>query len=43
MQYKNYYIQITESGCIIRDSKGKYLVQAETEKAAREWIDEKED
>ena len=42
MQYGNYYIQTTESGCIVRDNMGRHLVQVPTEKEAREWINEQE-
>lgn len=41
MQYGDYYIQTTESGCIVRDSLGRYLVQVPTEREAQEWIDER--
>ena len=41
MQYKNYEIQITESGCIIRNSNGNFIIEVETENQAKLWIDEK--
>lgn len=39
MDYKNYTIQITQSGVIVRDSKGKYIQLFATEAEAVNWID----
>nr|DAO00578.1 MAG TPA: hypothetical protein [Caudoviricetes sp.] len=38
-QYKGFLIQESESVYYIRDASGKIVLQTETEKAAREWID----
>lgn len=40
MDYKNYTIQITQSGLIARDSKGKYIRLFATEAEAIKWINE---
>lgn len=42
MQYKGYIIQTTDSGSIIRNACGKWLVQTPTEEEAKEWIDDQE-
>ena len=39
MQYNCYELQLTENGCIIRDSKGKYVLLADTEDEACEYVD----
>ena len=39
-QYKGFTIQESESVYYIRDASGKLVTEIETEKAAREWIDE---
>lgn len=39
-QYKGFLIQESESVYYIRDASGKILTEVETEKAAREWVDE---
>lgn len=39
-QYKGFLIQESESICYVRDASGKIVIKVETEKAAREWIDE---
>lgn len=41
--YKGFGIQVTESAVIVRDTAGKVVMTVETEKAAREWIDENND
>nr|DAV90442.1 MAG TPA: hypothetical protein [Caudoviricetes sp.] len=38
-QYKGFLIQESENVYYIRDASGKIVIKAETEKAAREWID----
>lgn len=39
-QYKRFLIQESESVYYIRDASGEIVAKAETEKAAREWVDE---
>lgn len=39
-QYKGFQIQETENVYFIRDGLGKIVATQETEKAAREWVDE---
>lgn len=39
-QYKGFLIQESKSVYYIRDASGKILTEVETEKAAREWVDE---
>jgi hypothetical protein len=39
MYYKNYELQITYEGCIIRDEQGKVLMVTPTEDGAKEIID----
>jgi hypothetical protein len=39
-QYKGFLIQESENVYYIRDASGKIAMKTETEKAAREWIDE---
>lgn len=39
-QYKGFLIQESENVYYIRDASGKITMKTETEKAAREWIDE---
>jgi hypothetical protein len=39
-QYKGFLIQESENVYYIRDASGKILTEVETEKAAREWVDE---
>lgn len=39
VQYKNHVLVFTQSGCIVRDSKGKFVQEFENESAAREYID----
>lgn len=39
-QYKGFQIQETENVYFIRDGWGKIVATQETEKAAREWVDE---
>ena len=39
-QYKGFLIQESESVYYIRNASGKILTEVETEKAAREWVDE---
>lgn len=39
-QYKGFLIQESESVYYIRDASGKIAMKTETEKAAREWVDE---
>lgn len=40
MQYMGYEMQITDEGCIIRDSKGEYIDCMATENEAKEYIDD---
>ena len=40
MQYNGYELQITESGCIIRDSLGNYIDSVSDEGDAKEYIDD---
>lgn len=40
MDYKNYTIQFTQAGVIVRNSKGKYIRLFATEAEAIKWIDE---
>jgi len=40
MEYNDYQIQFSDYGCIIRDSKGKYIGQTINEDEAMEFIDE---
>ena len=40
-QYKGFLIQESENVYYIRDASGKIAMKTETEKAAREWIDER--
>lgn len=42
MQYNGYEIQITESGCIIRDGQGNYIMSTENDTEAKECIDDLE-
>lgn len=39
-QYKGFQIQETENVYFIRDGWGKIVATRETEKDAREWVDE---
>ena len=39
-KYKWFLIQESESVYYIRDASGEIVAKTETEKAAREWIDE---
>lgn len=43
MQYKGYELQLTDEGCIIRDSKGEYITSTSTEKEAEEYIEDIEE
>lgn len=38
--YKGFLIQESESVYYIRDASGEIVAKTETEKAAREWVDE---
>lgn len=39
-QYKGFLIQESENVYYIRDASGEIVAKTETEKSAREWIDE---
>ncbi len=39
-QYKGFMIQESESVYYVRNASGEIVAKAETEKAAREWVDE---
>ena len=41
-QYNDYEIQNTESGTILRDSKGDFVQEFPTEEEATEWVDNQE-
>lgn len=43
MQYRNYEIQHTSDGCIIRKSTGEYIIKVPTETEAEEYIDDLEE
>lgn len=43
MQYKKYEIQVTEDGCIIRDSIGNFISSTATDTEAKEYIDDLDD
>ena len=40
MRYRGYEIQTTEEGCIVRNSKGDYLVSTPTYDEAAEYVDD---
>ncbi|MBQ4031683.1 MAG: hypothetical protein II625_08000 [Bacilli bacterium] len=40
IKYKGYTLQITDEGCIIRNKNGKYLLICDTERNAKEYINE---
>lgn len=42
MTYKGYTIQRGDAVYYIRDAQGRIIAKTETEKAAREWIDERQ-
>lgn len=39
-QYRGYTIQLTDFSWIVRDGKGKYIIQTVSDKEAEEWIDD---
>lgn len=39
INYKNFILTITQNGCIIRDSHGKFICMTPTENEAYEYID----
>jgi hypothetical protein len=39
MDYRGYHIQYSDFGVIVRDSKGKFIIEVVSESEAEEWID----